>query len=67
MDILDDTKKLLERTPEQIANRRAYLQKVKAGLKEWNTKPDSNLRIQTPDEQIENDDYRLFVEANPDA
>lgn len=67
MDIIQSTLDLLVRTPEQLANRKAYLEKVKAGLAEWNAKPDSNFRIQSPDEQINNNDYRLIVEVETNA
>lgn len=54
-------------TPEEAIERNLYLKKVKDGLDEWNKKPNSNLRFQTPDEQIENDNYNEFVEVNNNA
>jgi hypothetical protein len=63
----DDEKaviELLESTPVKLEKRKKALDKVKSGLSDWLSKPLSNFRYQTPDEQFENDSINLIVPIN---
>lgn len=60
---IETIKSSLNLTTEELTERAIYLKSVKDTLDDWNKKPDSNIRFQTPDEQLENNNFNEFIEV----